>query len=146
MKVKLFFFSSLVIAVFLVSMSVRTFNESAVAASQNEDAESNIARLAAQQLDAYNRADLDAFCDCYHPEVRVFDGEMEKTQGIEAFRERYVEMFAKGGFSAKVSARVVHAGHCIDLEHWQRSNGKSGTVLVRYTEKDGRIGIVQFLG
>lgn len=112
---------------------------------QAVSAQTGIEKLAADQLAAYNRADLDAFCACYHPEVRVFDGEKEKPAGIEAFRKRYEKMFQKGGFSATVSQRVVHGDHCVDLEHWQRDNGKKGTVLVRYTEKDGRIGIVQFL-
>lgn len=104
-----------------------------------------IAKLVAKQLDAYNRADLDEFCSCYHPNVRVFDGNKEKPSGIKAFRERYEKMFSEGGFSATVSKRVVHGDHCVDLEHWQRKNGKRGTVLVRYTRKDGLIGVVQFL-
>jgi len=112
---------------------------------ESDLSETGIAKLAADQLDAYNRADLDAFCACYHPDVRVFNGEQEKPQGMEAFRERYADMFAKGGFSATISKRVVHEKHCVDLEHWKRANGKTGTVLVRYTEKDGLIGIVQFL-
>jgi hypothetical protein len=33
-----------------------------------------IERLAQQQLDAYNRADLNAFVACYHPEVRILNG------------------------------------------------------------------------
>ena len=107
--------------------------------------QTGIEKLAADQLAAYNRADLDAFCACYHPEVRVFDGDIEKPAGMKEFRKRYVKMFEKGGFSATVSKRVVHGSHCIDLEHWKRDNGRQGTVLVRYTEKDGLIGIVQFL-
>lgn len=104
-----------------------------------------IGRLAADQLAAYNAADLDAFCACYHPEVRVFDGETEKPPGIEAFRERYVKLFATGGFGAGVSTRLVHGRHCIDMEEWWRDGGKSGSVIVRYTERDGLIGVVQFL-
>ncbi len=104
-----------------------------------------IAKLATDQLAAYNRADLDAFCACYHPDVRVFNGDEEKPRGIEAFRSRYAEMFAKGGFSATVPKRITLGDHCVDLEHWSRDNGKRGEVLVRYTERDGLIGVVQFL-
>lgn len=107
--------------------------------------ETVIAQLATKQLAAYNRADLDGFCECYHPNVRVFNGEIEKTPGIEAFRERYEEMFARGGFGASVPERISSGDHCVDLEHWWRDGGKTGKVLVRYTEKDGLIGIVQFL-
>jgi len=107
--------------------------------------ESVITKLAIEQLAAYNRADLDAFCACYHPEVRVFNGETEQPSGIDAFRARYVEMFAKGGFGASVPKRISLGDHCVDLEHWWRDGGKKGEVLVRYTEKDGLIGVVQFL-
>ena len=54
-------------------------------------------------------------------------------------------MFEKGGFGASVSNRVALGKHCVDVEHWWRDSGKKRDVLVRYTEKDGLIGIVQFL-
>ena len=92
-----------------------------------------IGKLAADQLAAYNAADLDAFCACYHPEVREFDGETEKPPGIEAFRERHVKLFATEGFGGGVSTRLVHGRHCIDLEDWWREGGKRGKVIVRYT-------------
>ncbi|QEG24096.1 nuclear transport factor 2 family protein [Mariniblastus fucicola] len=111
----------------------------------DEAEQSVITTLAIKQLDAYNRADLDGFCACYHADVRVFDGEEEKPPGIEAFRARYAKMFSKGGFGASVPTRVSLGKHCVDLEHWWRESGKRGEVLVRYTEKDGLIGTVQFL-
>ncbi len=41
-------------------------------------------------------------------------------------------------------------GHCVDLEHWWREDPETGariegTVLVRYSSRDGRIGVVQLL-
>ncbi len=52
--------------------------------------DSPVVQLAIDQLAAYNAADLDAFCRCYHPEVVALDAEGAVTiQGIEAFRERY---------------------------------------------------------
>ena len=115
------------------------------AESQLEMTDTAIVKLATEQLAAYNRADLDAFCACYHPDVRVFNGEKEKPRGIDAFRERYVKLFAAGGFGASVPTRVALGDHCVDLEHWWRDGGKNGKVLVRYTERDGLIGTVQFL-
>ena len=35
--------------------------------------ESEITRLAARQLEAYNQGDLEAFCACYHTDVVVYD-------------------------------------------------------------------------
>ncbi len=109
------------------------------------------ARMAEAQLEAYNQGDLDAFCACYHPEVRVLaaDGSVE-LDGIAAFRGRYAPLFSRGGYGATVFGRLFVGGHCVDLEHWWREDPETGariegTVLVRYSLRDGRIGVVQFL-
>jgi len=109
-----------------------------------------IRELAAQQLDAYNAADLDAFAACYHPDVTVYQGEEQQFQGRETLRERYRTMFEEWSFGATVSKRLDMGAHCIDLEHWWRvdpANNKrsEGDLLVRYTMRDNLIGIVQFL-
>jgi len=109
-----------------------------------------ISDLAARQLDAYNRADLDAFCACYHPQVAVLDTDGQQTiHGIDAFRARYAQKFATGGFGATVPERLAVGPHCVDLEHyWVDSptgERTEGTVLVRYTLRDQQIGTVQFL-
>jgi len=108
------------------------------------DETSLIRELAARQLAAYNAADLDAFCACYHPEVVVEnDGEVT-LQGIEAFRARYRAMFDAGGFSATVDERLAHGAHCVDREDYRRADGTEGRVLVHYTLREGLIGRVQF--
>lgn len=107
-----------------------------------------IAELATRQLDAYNQADLDAFCDCYHRDVRVLDEDgAEVARGLAAFRARYENLFASRAFGASVETRVVVGAHCVDLERWWRSNDdgrREGEVLVRYRLRDDRIGEVQF--
>ena len=61
-----------------------------------------VVRLATDQLAAYNAADLDAFCACYHEDVVVLDDDgSESLRGAEAFRARYAPMFARGGFGAR---------------------------------------------
>ena len=67
---------------------------------------SSIVTLAERQLAAYNAADLDAFCACYHPEVRMFEGEELTAEGRPALRERYADMFAASGFGAAVPQRA----------------------------------------
>ena len=109
-----------------------------------------IEQLAQQQLDAYNRSDLDAFVACYHPDVLVWDGDEESIRGIDAFRERYQTLFREWAFGATVSQRMALSTHCIDFEAWWRVDPKTGErsegqILVRYEERDGLIGMVQFL-
>jgi hypothetical protein len=59
-----------------------------------------IGELAERQLSAYNDANLDAFCACYHRDVVVLDADGEVSlQGIEPFRSRYAEMLREGGLA-----------------------------------------------
>jgi len=108
------------------------------------------AALAARQLAAYNAADLDAFCACYHSEVEVWNDREPGFQGIEAFRDCYRDLFERWEFGATVSQRIEMGGHAIDREHWWRVNPETGKrtegdLLVRYTVRDDLIGVVQFL-
>ncbi|HCH63951.1 MAG: hypothetical protein CL927_16330 [Deltaproteobacteria bacterium] len=111
---------------------------------------SAIADLAARQLAAYNAGDLDAFVDCYHPEVVVMAGDEVTVEGIAAFRERYTDLFTHWRFGASVPTRVHHTTHCIDLEDYWRIDPETGErtegrVLVHYALRDDRIGRVRFL-
>ena len=106
--------------------------------------------LAARQLAAYNAADLEAFCACYHLDVVVFDGAKESLRGRTAFRERYLGMFETWTFGASVERRLSCGPHAVDEETWWRIDPETGErsegeVLVRYTEREGLIGTVQFL-
>ncbi len=105
--------------------------------------------LVQAQLDAYNSHDLDAFCACFHAQVRLFEADELVATGREALRERYAEMFAGKGFGASVSDRLLTERHCVDLEHWwMQAPGEEkeeGTLLARYSFLEGRIGSVQFL-
>ena len=109
-----------------------------------------VVRLAIEQLAAYNAADLDAFCRCYHPEVVALDAAGEVTlRGIDAFRERYRPMFERGRFGATVDQRLHAGAHAVDSERFWRvgpdGERTEGALLVRYTERDGAIAVVQFL-
>lgn len=107
--------------------------------------------LSAAQLAAYNRADIDAFCACFHPEVTVLDGEGTVTiAGMAAFRERYGTLFRDQATVATVDARVHLGPHVVEREQWSRTHRvtgevASGEVLVRYTEADGKLRWVEFL-
>ena len=110
-----------------------------------------ISELAERQLVAYNHADLDAFCACYHGDVVVLDAEGQLSlRGMEAFRARYAPMFKRGDFGAEVPQRLALGEHCVDYESYWRHDPKdgsrvSGEILVRYQLRDGLIGLVQFL-
>ena len=110
------------------------------------------ARLAAAQLDAYNRADLEGFVACYSEDVVILDeaGAVTMT-GRHEMRARYARLFAAfRDVRAEIITRVVLGSHCVDHERWSRVNVESGErsdgeILVRYTEHGGLISIVEFL-
>ena len=109
-----------------------------------------IQALAEKQLVAYNASSLDEFCDCYHPEVIVFHNDDISIRGLDEFRSRYAPLFADGQFGAEVPQRLGSGRHCVDRETWWRIDPQTGErsegeVLVRYTERDGKIAVVQFL-
>jgi uncharacterized protein (TIGR02246 family) len=114
--------------------------------------DSPVARLADTQLAAYNAADLDAFCACFHPDVAVLtaDGSV-RMAGMLAFREAYATMFARfTNVAAHVDARVALGRHVVEREYWSRVDRGTderleGAVLVRYSEQDGLLRWVQFL-
>lgn len=117
----------------------------------NEGNESLIVQLSKRQLAAYNAANLEEFCDCYHANVQVTDatGAIVST-GIDAFRERYGKMFASHTHVfAEVTERMVLGPHVVEREFWSRvevatGEKRSGEILVRYTEHEGRIRWAQF--
>ena len=111
-----------------------------------------VLELARRQIAAYNRADLDAFCACYHPDVAVLDHTGAVTSsGMAAFRAGYQEMFAACvEVHAEVIDRVLMPPHVVEHERWSRvvratGEVRSGVVLVRYTEQDERLRWVEFL-
>lgn len=106
--------------------------------------------LARRQLEAYNAADLDGFCACYHDDVRVLDEDgVVVCRGMEAFRARYAPMFATGAFGGTVDTRLAVGEHCVDHERWWKLDPASGErsegeLLVRYRVRDGLLGEAQF--
>lgn len=111
-----------------------------------------VLQLSRAQLDAYNRADVEAFCACYHQDVVVLGEDGAVTlRGMDAFRTRYAGMFASHDeVHAEVDARLLLPPHVVEHETWARRDRatglrSSGEVLVRYTERDGKIAIVAFL-
>ncbi len=110
-----------------------------------------IVQLSDRQLAAYNAANIEAFCACYHDEVQVSDATGAiTTTGIVEFRERYGKMFAShSDVHASITDRMVLGPHVVEREFWSRvetSTGetRSGEILVRYTEFEGRIRWAQF--
>ncbi len=110
-----------------------------------------VLELSERQLRAYNSADLEVFCACYHPEVLVTsaDGEVMR-RGMEEFRAAYERLFTDfSEVRASVTERIALGRHSVEREQWSRRSPEGelqeGTIIVRYTEEEGLIRYAQFL-
>lgn len=76
--------------------------------------------LAQRQLDAYNRRDLQAFCACYHPEVKITNLVAGQTTctGMDQFKGNYQALFdSSPKLHCELKSRVVLDSAVIDEEH-----------------------------
>ena len=111
----------------------------------------SILALSEQQLVAYNAGEIESFCRCYHDEIVVLgeDG-TASIEGMTSFRERYGKLFKEFETKAWITERMQLGSHIVEKETWWRKSKKtgeefSGEVIVRYSEKGGKIGIAEFL-
>ena len=99
------------------------------------------------QFDAYNAQDLDAHCAFFADDVVVADLNGAVTiQGIEAYRAKYVQVFADFPQNkAELLNRIVVGNTVIDHEHVSRSpGGETFQVIAIYTLAGGKIARVDF--
>src|SRR5689334_6511918 len=75
-----------------------------------------------EQVEAYNRQDIEAFLKTYSAEVKVFDfPDKLRFSGLEAMRERYGKLFkGEPAPTVKIARRIVQGIHVIDHEEVSR--------------------------
>jgi hypothetical protein len=106
-------------------------------------------QIVQRQLDAYNRRDLKAFCDCYHSEVKVTNliANNIGSDGKEKFTAVYKGLFESSPkLHCELKSRIVLASAVID-EEWVTGAAKypNGLHAVAvYGFRDGLIDRVWF--
>ena len=70
------------------------------------------------QLNAYNDRDLDRFCQYFAQDITVYDGRTGEVtmDGMDAFRERYAEVFTLKDLHCTLVNRMEHDDIIIDQE------------------------------
>lgn len=102
------------------------------------------------QLDAYNKRDIDAFCQFFHPEVEVWrlNGTPVKTcSDIETFRKMYAARFENNPeLHCELKARTVFNGSVLDEEWVTGVVGQEAPshLMAIYSFRDNLIGYVYF--
>ena len=113
---------------------------------------SKVVQLVHEQLQYYNIGNVEGLCACYADDVVIKDGDGKVIlSGIEAFRRKYNRVFES---HTNIHADIldeIHCGqHVVAHESWRRTNAKTGEVfkgemLVRFSERGGKITILQFI-
>jgi hypothetical protein len=108
----------------------------------------SVEEIAQAQLDAYNAQNLDAYCAFFTDDVVVANVGGDVTgQGIEAYRARYKEAFAKfPNNKAELLNRIVLGNTVIDHERVDRGDGTTPVfeVAAIYTFRGDKIARVDF--
>ncbi|MGY3717624.1 nuclear transport factor 2 family protein [Sutcliffiella cohnii] len=107
------------------------------------------AKLAQEQLDAYNNQDIEAFLAVYSDDVEilVFPSNELQYKGIELMRERYSNLFKENpNQHAALLSRMTKNNIVIDHEHVTgRANGREVFAIAMYEVTDGKISKVWFV-
>ncbi len=75
-------------------------------------------KIVQEQVEAYNRHDLDAFLKTYSSEIKLYDfPDKELTSGLDAMRKMYGEFFKQQPpVKATIAKRIVQGDYIIDYE------------------------------
>ncbi len=102
--------------------------------------------LAQEQLDGYNKRDIEAFLKPYAKNVKVYTyPDKLNYKGIEEMRKRYAPMFEKTkDLHCKITSRIVKGNVVID-EELVTANGNTFKAVAIYEITNGKISSVRFV-
>lgn len=105
-------------------------------------------KIVQNQLEAYNSKDIDTFCACFHPEVKISALTKESSlYGLEEFRRRYSELFkAAPLLKCEIKNRIVLNDSVIDHELITNApkNPQPYEAVAIYAFRDGLINRIWF--
>ncbi|WP_406695883.1 nuclear transport factor 2 family protein [Singulisphaera sp. Ch08] len=98
------------------------------------------------QVEAYNRHDIEAFLKTYSPKIKLYDfPDKESASGLEALRERYGKLFKREpDLKVRIVDRIVQGDRVIDQEEVS-VGGRQFKAVAIYQVNDGKITAVWFL-
>jgi len=124
------------------------FTTSVGAGAAAEEGTSAAERIVQEQVEAYNRHDLDGFLRFYSDTIQIY-GFPDKltTSGLEEMRVRYAKLFGDApNVHAKITQRIVRGDFVIDSEEVTGlRDGNVVNAVAIYEVRDGRIQKVWFI-
>ncbi len=103
-------------------------------------------RIVQEQLEAYNRHDIESFLKTYSPEIKLYEfPDKELSSGLDAMRKTYGKVFKdEPDRKARIAKRIVQGDYVIDHEQVSGGGRKFAAVAV-YRVQEGKIIAVWFL-
>ncbi|MCB0399377.1 MAG: nuclear transport factor 2 family protein [Winogradskyella sp.] len=113
---------------------------------RNRNSTSNPENIVNEQLEAYNKRDIDEFSKTYAKDVKLYEfPENITSNGIEELEKRYQVIFQKvPDLNAEIMNRIVLGNKVIDKEK-ATINGKTYYAIAIYEVEDGLITKVTFI-
>jgi uncharacterized protein (TIGR02246 family) len=103
----------------------------------------------ARQVSAYNRRDLDAFLECYAPDIVIENAKGDVVmEGRDAMRAAYGELFAESPeLHVEIATRIRIGEYVIDEEvvTGRQASPEAARVAAIYHVRDGAIDRVRLI-
>jgi uncharacterized protein (TIGR02246 family) len=106
----------------------------------------DVERVVQEQVEAYNKRDLDAFLATYSPDIKLHQFPDKLTSsGLEEMRKQYGALFeGTPGLKAEITKRIVQGDYVIDHEK-VTFGGRESTAAAIYQVRGGKIVNVWFI-
>ena len=103
-------------------------------------------KVVQEQLEAYNRHDVDAFLKTYSAEIKLYEfPDKEISSGLDAMRKTYGRLFEREpDRKAKIAKRIVQGDYVIDHEEVS-GGGREFKAVAIYRVKNEKITAVWFV-
>ena len=125
--------------VFVVGQEHKKESSTAATVSEQE-------KVVQEQLEAYNRHDIDGFLKTYSSEIKLYEfPDKDLSTGLDAMRKSYGKLFEREpDRKATIAKRIVQGEFVIDREEVS-GGGRKFTAVAVYRVKEGKIAAVWFL-
>ena len=103
-------------------------------------------KVVQDQVEAYNRHDIEAFLKTYAPEIKLYTfPDKETATGLESLRTTYGKLFAdEPTLKVKIARRIVQGEYVIDQEEVSMGRREFKAVAI-YRVKGDKITEVRFM-
>jgi hypothetical protein len=135
-----------IVALSVLGPQPATAQEAKSGGKSNGSAAGIAEQLVQEQVEAYNRHDLDGFLNCYSPDIKLYDFPDKLVgSGLAGMRATYGRLFRETpDLKVAITERIAQGDTVIDHESGS-GNGRKFSAIAIYRVKNGKIVGVWFV-